>query len=133
MCQVSDTVWPGTTPRHRLGSSYFTNLIANGERGTPLANFRITPVLPLGPYFILKKKRKENKSKNRTKYTLYKDLWMQVLLPSWDAHVSVLVECPGPRIFPWGFFPSGLSFPQASEPREPGQVRSHGHDTQWTL
>lgn len=38
MCQVSSKVWPGTTSRHRLGPSYFTNLIVNEERGTPLPN-----------------------------------------------------------------------------------------------
>lgn len=88
MCQVSNTVWPGTTPRHRLGPSYFTNLIANGERGTPLANFRITtPILPPGPYFIFKKK-KENRSKNRTKYTLYKEQSGCKCCPLLGMHMS---------------------------------------------
>jgi hypothetical protein len=52
-----------------------------------------------------------------------------VLSPSWDARASVLVGCPAPRIFTWGLLPCRLSFPQSSEPREPGQVRN----THWTL
>lgn len=66
MCQVSTKVWPGTSPRHRLGPSYFTNLIVNEERGTPLPNIH-SPSVSL--FHLLKK----SKSKNRTKYTLYKD------------------------------------------------------------
>lgn len=34
------------------GPSYLTNLIANGERETPLANFHIAPTLLLYPYLI---------------------------------------------------------------------------------
>lgn len=131
MCQVSRKAWPRATPRRRL-APYFTNLIAIGQRGTPLPNFHITATLPRCPYFIFKK---QNKSKNRTKYTLYKDGLdaSAILCLLGCTHNSVIVGCPVPKIIAWGLFPSRLSFPQSSEPREPGQARSHECDIHWTL
>lgn len=90
----------------------------------------LTSTLPPCPYFIFKKKAKVKTEQNTlcTKTGLDESA-----APCWDAYVSVLVACPVPKMFPPDLFPSRLSFPQSSEPREPGQARSHGHDTHWTL
>lgn len=130
MCQMSSTLWPRITLRHKAGVQLFYKSHCKGRKGdsTPYLPYNThSPTVSL--FHLYKKKKNKNKVKTEQNTLCTKTSLDASAVPSWEAHVSVLVGYPGPRIVPWGLFPSRLSFPQSSEPREPGQLRN----THWTL